>query len=92
MNGSTALEVLEMVDDRLKGEVDKVRFIAALSDTCTDPNDVFNFTDPVEKQGAWAGLFRILDDMVHAFDEFYKRLEEKQINGLPGGPEHADGH
>ncbi len=66
--------VLEMLDERLRDEVAKIKLLRGLVDTSTNLEEAFLFSDD-DDNGSRRGLFKILDDLVTAFDDVYERLE-----------------
>jgi len=85
--------VLEMLDERLRDEVAKVKLLRGLVDTCTNLEDAFNFSDD-DENGSRRGLYKILDDLVRAFDDVYVRIADLYVEATAqkaAEKAHADG-
>ena len=86
--------VLEMLDERLRDEVAKVKLLRGLVDVGTNLEDAFLFSDD-DDHGSKRGLFKILDDLVHAFDDVYVRIADLYVEATAqkaAEGAHADGH
>lgn len=75
-------DLLDLIDNGLKREVDKVRLLRSLVETCTDIEQVFSFSDNPERDGHRNGLALILDDLIVSFDGLYKKLDDEYVEEI----------